>query len=104
VAVRGDWVRDAPHLVRRIVRWHMKAMRWVLENPSEAEELIAKTALEEAEAYLGTDKKVDHHILIAEQEFANAEEKLARGQPDKAIDHYRKAWEHAQLALYLANK
>ncbi len=41
VAVRGDWVRDAPHLVRRIVRWHMKAMRWVLENPSEAEELIA---------------------------------------------------------------
>ncbi len=41
VAVRGDWVRDAPYIVRRIIRWHMKAMRWVLENPSEAEELIA---------------------------------------------------------------
>jgi len=41
VAVRGDWVREAPHVVRRIVRWHMKAMRWVLENPGEAEGLIA---------------------------------------------------------------
>jgi NitT/TauT family transport system substrate-binding protein len=41
VAVRGDWVREAPYIVRRIIRWHMKAMRWVLENSSEAEDLIA---------------------------------------------------------------
>lgn len=41
VAVRGDWVREAPYVVRRIVRWHMKAMKWVLENPEDAENLIA---------------------------------------------------------------
>ena len=41
VAVRGDWVREAPYIVRRIIRWHMKAMRWVLENSSRAEDLIA---------------------------------------------------------------
>lgn len=41
VAVRGDWVREAPYIVRKIIRWHMKAMRWVLENSSRAEELIA---------------------------------------------------------------
>ncbi len=41
VAVRGDWVREAPYIVRRIIRWHMKAMRWVLEHPVDAENLIA---------------------------------------------------------------
>ncbi len=41
LAVRGDWVREAPHIVRRIVRWHMRAQKWVLEHPEEAEEIIA---------------------------------------------------------------
>ncbi len=41
VAVRGEWVREAPHIVRRIIRWHMKAMKWVLEHPQDAENLIA---------------------------------------------------------------
>ena len=41
LAVRGDWVREAPHIVRRIVRWHMKAQKWVLEHPNETEEIIA---------------------------------------------------------------
>ncbi len=41
VAVRGDLVREAPYIVRRIIRWHMKAMKWVLEHPEDAENLIA---------------------------------------------------------------
>ena len=41
VALRGDWVREAPYIVRRIIRWHMNAMKWVLENPEDAENLIA---------------------------------------------------------------
>jgi len=28
-----------------------------------------------------------------------AQEKLDEGKPDKAIDHYKKAWEHAQNAM-----
>jgi len=42
LAVRGDWVRGAPHIVRRIVRWHMKAQKWVLEHPSDAEDIMAR--------------------------------------------------------------
>lgn len=80
------------------------ACKEAIDKLLKAEELIAKKMLEEAKAYLGTDKKVDHHILIAAQEFANAEDKLVSGQPDKAIDHYRKCWEHAQVAIFLANK
>ncbi len=34
-------MREAPHIARRIVRWHMKAQKWVLEHPDEAEEIIA---------------------------------------------------------------
>lgn len=41
LAVRGDWVREAPHIVRRVVRWHMKAQKWVLEHPSDAENIMA---------------------------------------------------------------
>jgi len=44
LAVRGDWVREAPHIVRRIVRWHMKAHKWVLEHPNEAEAIIADSS------------------------------------------------------------
>ncbi len=42
LAVRGDWVREATYIVRRIVRWHMKVHRWVLEHPIDAETTIAK--------------------------------------------------------------
>ncbi len=42
IAVRGDWVRERPELVLKIVRWHVKAMKWVSEHPEEAEEIIAK--------------------------------------------------------------
>ena len=42
VAVRGDWIRERPDLVLRIVRWHVKAMKWVNEHPEEAEKVIAR--------------------------------------------------------------
>ena len=41
LAVRGDWIREAPHIVRRIVRWHMKAHKWVLDHPDDAEGIMA---------------------------------------------------------------
>jgi len=75
-----------------------------IEKLVKANEMLAKKSIEDAKAYLGTSRQVDHHISIAEKEFASAQEKLARGQPDKAIDHFKKAWEHAQLAIFLANK
>lgn len=75
-----------------------------IEKLVKASEMLAKKAIEEAKGYLGTSKQVDHHISIAEEEFESALEMLARGQPDKAIDHFKKAWEHAQLAIFLATK
>ena len=41
LAVRGDMVRNSPEVVASIVRWHVKAQRWVLDHPDTAEEIIA---------------------------------------------------------------
>ena len=41
VAVRGDWVKEAPHIIKRIVCWHMRAMKWLLEHPQDAQNIIA---------------------------------------------------------------
>jgi NitT/TauT family transport system substrate-binding protein len=41
VAVRGDWIREKPHMVEKIVKIHNRAMKWVIENPQIVQELIA---------------------------------------------------------------
>ena len=43
-------------------------------------------------------------LLIAQKGMEKAEKYLNEGKPDKAIDHYKKAWEHAQQAIKFANK
>lgn len=80
------------------------ACKEAIEKLVKANEMLTKKSIEEAKAFLGTSRQVDHHISIAEKEFASAQEKLARGQPDKAIDLFKKAWEHAQLAIFHATK
>jgi hypothetical protein len=63
------------------------------------DKLLAETALNEAKEYEGTDKKVDKEIEKSEKELKKATKELEKGKPDKAIDHYKKAWEHAQHAM-----
>ncbi len=41
VAVRGDWVREKPDVIEKIVKIHTKSMKWVLEHSEEAQNLIA---------------------------------------------------------------
>jgi NitT/TauT family transport system substrate-binding protein len=41
VAVRGDWVREKPDLIEKIVKIHTKATKWVLENTEEAQRLVS---------------------------------------------------------------
>ena len=46
--------------------------------------------------------KVDFEIAQSEEELIKAAVELSKGQPDNAIDHYKKAWEHAQQAIMFA--
>jgi len=59
---------------------------------------LANNALEDAQAFAG-EKKADKEIAKAEKELEKALKELDKGKPDKAIDKYKKVWEHAQHAI-----
>ncbi len=63
------------------------------------DKLLAEIALEDAQAYAGTSDKVDREIAKSEAELVKAQEEADNGNYDNAIDHYKKAWKHAQLAI-----
>jgi hypothetical protein len=52
-----------------------------------ADEELAQTAIDEAAAGKERDRAVD--------EMAKAAGEITDGRPDKAIGHFRKAWQHA---------
>jgi hypothetical protein len=80
----------------------------IIKKLVQADEGLAKTAIDDAKATTVTDPKkqdkVDKEIANAEEELVKAEDELNKGKPDKAIDHYKKAWEHAQKAIEHAQK
>ena len=59
---------------------------------------LATDAIDDAQAHAG-DKKADKEIKKSIKEMNKAQKELEKGKPDKAIDKYKKAWEHAQKAL-----
>ena len=61
-------------------------------------EQLATDVIDDAQAFAG-DKKVDKEIKKSDKEMDKAQKELDKGKPDKAIDKYKKAWEHAQKAL-----
>tara|TARA_B100000315_G_scaffold260289_1_gene320595 strand:+ start:41 stop:2962 length:2922 start_codon:yes stop_codon:yes gene_type:complete len=71
-----------------------------------ADWLLSSVALEQARNAVVNNpkkrKKVNHEIRKSEQEMTKAQKELDKGKPDKAIDYYKKAWEHAQHAIYHA--
>jgi len=72
--------------------------RAVIGKLIKADDIIAHTVYEEAQAYAG-DPKVDKELEKCDKEFGKAVDKLGEGKFDEAVDHYKKAWEHAQNAL-----
>jgi len=46
--------------------------------------------------------KIAHELAKAKEEMLKAGEKAGQGEPDKTVDHFRKAWEHAQKAIKAA--
>jgi len=75
------------------------ACKNVMDKLVTADKLLAETALNEAKAYPGPDKKIDKEIDKSEKELEKATKELEKDKPDKAIDHYKKAWEHARKAM-----
>lgn len=72
----------------------------------EVDQKLANTVYAEVQRDTG-DKKVDHEWEKASQELLKAEEELnhvdkngvSDPRYDKAIDHYKKAWQHSQRAI-----
>jgi len=63
-----------------------------------ADKTLALTAYEDAQAYSG-DSKVDKELEKCEKELGKALEKTDKDDFEKAIEHYKKAWDHAQKAI-----
>ena len=79
----------------------------VIQMLVDADEILAATAIEDAkdaaEGLTGSQRdRVDHHIAMAEWQMYRAQLWLDMGKPANAIDAYRLAWTHAQLALKFA--
>jgi hypothetical protein len=58
-----------------------------------ADQIIVETAFQDVKAHQGESPEIDEAIRKAELEILKAEEQLALGRPDKAIEHYKKAWD-----------
>ena len=81
----------------------------VIDILVDADEWLATVQYDEATAYAGAHKQVDHQLELALEEFANATDELAtvkKGHPkyDDAINAFNKAWQHAGLAIQHATK
>jgi len=79
------------------------AAQFGIDDLVNADRVLAITAILEA-----TDtpvdnpkdqKKVDEENDKSAEEFAKGDSYRDEGKSDKAIDHYKKAWEHAQSAI-----
>jgi len=59
------------------------------------DQLLAQTAIDEAAA-LCDNNKCRKEIDKAIKDMEKAEKSMDEGKPDRSIDHYKKAWKHAQ--------
>ncbi|UCH90122.1 MAG: right-handed parallel beta-helix repeat-containing protein [Thermoplasmata archaeon] len=76
-----------------------EAAKKAMANLVNADWMLAKTLLEEAQMYGGTNKKADHEIAMAKEKMKNAGEHLLKEHYGSAVDSYRQCWEHAQKVL-----
>lgn len=83
-------------------------IKLVIEILVRVDKELAKIAIEQAEnatVLLSRNQhKVDREITRAKQDIMKGKKEENKSRPDKAIDNYRKAWHHAQLAIKHAAK
>ena len=70
----------------------------IIDAIVEVDRQLAENAIDQANAFAG-EKKADKHIEKASEAMDKAIEKLNDDKPNKAIDQYKKAWKHAQIAM-----
>ena len=96
---RGNKVFDEEKkAVKDLMRVHGPAetdAQAIIDVLVDADQTLAAVAIADAVA-AGGDAR---YIEKAEQQMAAALDDLAWDKPDKAIDHYKKAWRYAQKAL-----
>ena len=72
--------------------------------PDAPDRLLATTSLTDASVFAGASQKVDDELAKAQAELDLADAELLDGKFQKAVGHYRHAWEHARKANMEANK
>ena len=73
------------------------AISGVIDELVRIDSELANNALAEAQLTMGD--KSEKEIAKAEKELLKAADELAKGKPDKAIDKFKKVWEHSQHAM-----
>lgn len=84
-----------------------ETVQQVIFNLLLADELLANASIAEAELALANasaGEKVQREIELAREELNRAYTAIAEKRYAKAIDHFKKAWEHAQHAIRQAEE
>ena len=86
----------------------LAAARMGIDDLVQADRILSLTLLSETEDLAAVDpsrqEKVDKELAKAQEEFDKGDAKRDAGKPDKAIQHYGKAWERTQHAVKEAAK
>jgi tetratricopeptide (TPR) repeat protein len=86
----------------------LAAAQAAIENLVNADRVLALSLLNETTGAVALNPKqqgkVDNEMAKAWEEFAKGDAERDEGKSDKAIQHYRKAWEHAGHAAKEAAK
>ena len=84
-----------------------EAAQKAIDDLVNADRVIAITIMLDSDvataAKPNDQNKIDKEHATAEDEFAQGDSSRDAGDYDNAVQHYRKAWEHAQLALKFAS-
>jgi hypothetical protein len=106
-------VKELMHLLKGGKKDHVSdealaAARMGIDDLVQADRILSLTLLSETEDLAAVDpsrqEKVDKAIAKAQEEFDKGDARRDAGKPDKAIQHYRKAWERTQHAVKEAAK
>ena len=93
-------------LKRRMPEEVKEVFREVIDDLVSADEMLAKTAIEDAKAIIVENPHkqgiINKSIEMAEDDMAKAYEEIDKGRPDRAIVRFGLVWEHAQHAIKIA--
>lgn len=97
LSMKGKKVFDnEKKAVKELLKIKSVDVSGIISNLVEADRLLAQLAINSVPTDSGI-KKIDKLLDRANNEMDNARKDLEKNKPDKAIDHYKKAWDHASF-------